>query len=221
MGKTILRTEQLKAFYVLDVHGTQKVVKAVDGVDLDIRENEVYGIAGESGCGKTTLLKALAAAIEPPLRLIGGKVTYRVSGGGEIDAEPLSLLSMPDGTSSALVQGRRRVEVVDVARTRPYLQVRARVIQESPVADRQTQALMRSVLDLFDRCVQLDRSIPEEAHISGVVPHDEYDQGEHHSSEDEAFNQKGIAPTRAIDQPGDCRVTGKGPTGARKDKGEG
>lgn len=96
MNKPILRTEQLKAFYVLDVHGTQKVVKAVDGVDLNIRENEVYGIAGESGCGKTTLLKALAAAIEPPLRLIGGKVIYRVSSGSQIDAEPISLLSMPD-----------------------------------------------------------------------------------------------------------------------------
>ena len=96
MSRTILRTEQLKAYYVLDVHGTQKVVKAVDGVDLDIRENEVYGIAGESGCGKTTLLKALAAAIEPPLRLIGGKVIYRVSSGSEIDAEPVGLLSMPD-----------------------------------------------------------------------------------------------------------------------------
>jgi len=78
MNKTILRTEQLKAFYVLDVLGTQKVVKAVNGVDLEIRENEVYGIAGESGCGKTTLLKALYAAIEPPLRLIGGKVYYRL-----------------------------------------------------------------------------------------------------------------------------------------------
>jgi len=76
MDKTILRTEQLKAFYVLDVLGTQKVVKAVNGVDLEIRENEIYGIAGESGCGKTTLLKALFAAIEPPLRLIGGKVYY-------------------------------------------------------------------------------------------------------------------------------------------------
>ena len=96
MSQTILRTEQLKAFYVLDVYGTQKVVKAVDGVDLDIRENEVYGIAGESGCGKTTLLKALAAAIEPPLRLIGGKVIYRVATGDEVNAEPLSLLSMPD-----------------------------------------------------------------------------------------------------------------------------
>jgi peptide/nickel transport system ATP-binding protein len=88
MNQTILRTEQLKAFYVLDVHGTQQVVKAVNEVDLDIRENEVYGIAGESGCGKTTLLKALVAAIEPPLRLIGGRVLYQMVG-EEIDISAL------------------------------------------------------------------------------------------------------------------------------------
>jgi ATP-dependent Lon protease len=75
------------------------------------------------------------------------------------------LLSMPDGSSSALVQGRRRVEIVDFGRSRPYLRARARPLYESPGADRQTRALMRSVLDLFDRCVQLDRSIPEEAHL--------------------------------------------------------
>jgi ATP-dependent Lon protease len=75
------------------------------------------------------------------------------------------LLSMPDGSSSALVQGRRRLEVVEFLRSRPYLRVRARPVIEPPGADRQTQALMRSVLDLFNRCVQLDRSIPEEAHL--------------------------------------------------------
>jgi ATP-dependent Lon protease len=75
------------------------------------------------------------------------------------------LLSMPDGSSSALVQGRRRVEIVDFVSTRPYLRVRARPVFEPQTADRQTQALMRSVLDLFDRCVDLDRSIPEEAHL--------------------------------------------------------
>lgn len=76
MDNPILKTEQLKAFYVLDIHGEQKIVKAVNEVDLEIRRDEVYGIAGESGCGKTTLLKALYGAIEPPLRLIGGKVRY-------------------------------------------------------------------------------------------------------------------------------------------------
>ena len=86
---TILRTQDLKAFYVLDMHGTQKVVQAVNGVDLDIRENEVYGIAGESGCGKTTLLKALYGAIEPPLRLVGGSVLYRLPD-GEVNVYSLS-----------------------------------------------------------------------------------------------------------------------------------
>jgi ATP-dependent Lon protease len=75
------------------------------------------------------------------------------------------LLSMPDGSSSALVQGRRRLEVVDFVRHKPYMRVRARPVHESPAADRQTQALMRSVLDLFDKVIQLDRSIPEEAHV--------------------------------------------------------
>jgi len=80
MNNTILKAENLKAFYILDVHGTQKVVRAVDDVNLEIRENEVYGIAGESGCGKTTLLKALYGSFDPPLRLIDGKIYYIVDG---------------------------------------------------------------------------------------------------------------------------------------------
>jgi peptide/nickel transport system ATP-binding protein len=93
MNDTILRTEKLKAFYLLDVFGSQKVVKAVNEVDLDIRENEVYGIAGESGCGKTTLLKALAGSIEPPLRLVGGRILYNTSG-RELDITTLSAEEM-------------------------------------------------------------------------------------------------------------------------------
>ncbi|MCZ2121406.1 MAG: LON peptidase substrate-binding domain-containing protein [Anaerolineales bacterium] len=75
------------------------------------------------------------------------------------------LLNMPDGSYSALVQGRRRVEVVEFIRTKPYLKARVRILPEPTVADKNTQALMRTVLDQFDRCVQLDRSIPEEAHL--------------------------------------------------------
>ena len=88
MNNIILKAENLKAFYILDLHGTQKVVQAVNDVNLEIRENEVYGIAGESGCGKTTLLKALYASFDPPLRLIDGKINYIVDG-EEIDATSL------------------------------------------------------------------------------------------------------------------------------------
>jgi len=86
--QVILRTEHLKAFYVLEMHGTQKIVKAINDVDLRMYENEIYGIAGESGCGKTTLLKTLFNEIVPPLRLIEGKLLYH------IDSDEVNVIGM-------------------------------------------------------------------------------------------------------------------------------
>ncbi len=87
--QTILRTKNLKAFYILEVQGTQKVVKAVNDVDIEIYENEIYGIAGESGCGKTTLLKVLFNEVVPPLRLVEGKLYYRINS-HEVDVTGIS-----------------------------------------------------------------------------------------------------------------------------------
>jgi ATP-dependent Lon protease len=75
------------------------------------------------------------------------------------------LLNMPDGSSSALVQGRRRVEVVEYYDTRPFARVRVNPIYEDVDVDRQVDATMRTALELFQRCVQLDRSLPEEAYL--------------------------------------------------------
>lgn len=85
----VLRTVHLKTFYILEVRGTQKTVKAVNDVNLQIYENEIYGIAGESGCGKTTLLKTLFNEVVPPLRLIDGKMFYRING-QEVDVTHIS-----------------------------------------------------------------------------------------------------------------------------------
>lgn len=57
-------------------------VRVVNDMDFEIRENEIFGIAGESGCGKTTLLKALYDIIEYPLEIDSGRVILSGEKGG-------------------------------------------------------------------------------------------------------------------------------------------
>src|SRR5205809_6240552 len=54
------------------------VAKAVDGVDLDIRQGEVLGLVGESGSGKSvTALSVLRLIPDPPGRVMDGLVLYK------------------------------------------------------------------------------------------------------------------------------------------------
>src|SRR5258708_2832969 len=71
-----LSVENLRAYYLMHYFGVEREVRAVDDISLTVRRNEIYGLAGESSCGKTTFLKTVAAAARPPLTVIGGSVRY-------------------------------------------------------------------------------------------------------------------------------------------------
>jgi ATP-dependent Lon protease len=75
------------------------------------------------------------------------------------------VLHMPDGTSSVLVHGEQRVEIVEFVETRPYFLVRVRPIWQPDEKPPATQALMRAVLAMFEKVVQLNRSLPEDVYV--------------------------------------------------------
>ena len=73
--KTILKVESLKKYFPLYGGLLSRVigqVKAVDDISFEIKEGEIFGVVGESGCGKTTVGRMTLRLIEPT----AGKVFF-------------------------------------------------------------------------------------------------------------------------------------------------
>ncbi|MFB9376636.1 ABC transporter ATP-binding protein [Kineococcus gynurae] len=99
MDDVLVRATDLQVHYPVRSSGLRRrtvgTVRAVDGVDLEIRRGETLGLVGESGCGKSTLGNALLRLVEPT----GGRV--------EFDGEDLTAAS-----TRALRAFRRRAVMV-------------------------------------------------------------------------------------------------------------
>ena len=80
----LLSVQNLRAYYQTEVYGISRTVRAVDDVSFELYPNEIYGVAGESSCGKTTLIKVISGSIKPPLKPQSGSVNYQF-GFGEVD----------------------------------------------------------------------------------------------------------------------------------------
>ena len=80
----ILEVSNLKMYFPLYQGITQRLaghVKAVDGVSFNLREGEVLGLVGESGCGKTTVGRTILRLYDPT----SGEVRFRRKSGDWVD----------------------------------------------------------------------------------------------------------------------------------------
>ncbi|MBX3062183.1 MAG: ABC transporter ATP-binding protein [Anaerolineae bacterium] len=85
---SLLSVKNLRAYYRTEVYGISRTVQAVDGVSFDLQPNEIYGVAGESSCGKTTLIKVISGNIKPPLKALEGSINYHF---GEYEVDMLQI----------------------------------------------------------------------------------------------------------------------------------
>ncbi|MHB1317896.1 MAG: endopeptidase La [Anaerolineae bacterium] len=130
--------------------------------------------------GRNSSLSAVDAAMEGGRRMIA--LTQReqdVEEPGEQDLYQIGTeivigrrLRMPDGTASIWVQGQRRVKVERFIQQYPHLTAQASALEDHWEKTLSTEALMRAVLALFEKVVQLNHSLPEDAYVAAVNAED-------------------------------------------------
>ncbi|WP_309110244.1 oligopeptide/dipeptide ABC transporter ATP-binding protein [Saccharothrix sp.] len=122
VGGSLVSVQDLKVHFPIKrgliVDRTVGHVFAVDGVDMEIRRGETYGLVGESGCGKSTLGRGMLRLVEPT----GGKVVFDGTDLVELKGEslrrmrrriqmvfqdPMSSLDPRQSVESILVEGLR------------------------------------------------------------------------------------------------------------------
>ena len=53
---------------------------AANAVNLYVKQGEIVGLVGESGCGKTTVAMAILQMVQPPGHIVGGEILYQRAG---------------------------------------------------------------------------------------------------------------------------------------------
>ena len=69
-GPVVLDVRNLRVHYATP----RGDVIAVNGVSFDVRQGEILGLVGESGCGKSTVAMSILRLVQPPGRIVGGQV---------------------------------------------------------------------------------------------------------------------------------------------------
>ena len=155
-GRTLLEVNDLKKHFALGggLLGRQsRVLKAVDGLSFTVARGETLSLVGESGCGKSTVAKAL-------MRLYAPTAGQVVLGGKRID----------DLSAGALRPLRRHIQMVfqdPFSSLNPRMRVRA--ILAEPIRN---FGLARNAADLESRLASLMERVGLPREALGRFPHE-------------------------------------------------
>lgn len=89
MSETLLSVQDFSVVYDVD-----PPVEAVKNVSLGLHRGEILGLAGESGCGKTTLAYGIQRLLKPPAVITSGSVLFNDASGDAIDVNSLDAEEM-------------------------------------------------------------------------------------------------------------------------------
>jgi len=72
-SRLLLNVDNLKTYFYTE----EGVVKAVDGVSFSIYEDEIIGLVGETGCGKSVTALSILQVVRSPGKIIDGEITFK------------------------------------------------------------------------------------------------------------------------------------------------
>jgi ATP-dependent Lon protease len=81
-------------------------------------------------------------------------------------AQIMRMIKMPDGSTTAIIQGRNRFHTKELIQSEPFIKVRIELLQDIvPISDNEFEASMMSIKDLAAEIIKLNPQIPSEAGI--------------------------------------------------------
>jgi ATP-dependent Lon protease len=123
------------------------------------RERSMGALEAAMGNGrKIFLCTQRRADCEDP----GEEDIYRVGVLGDV----VQMLKLPDNTVKVLIEGSSRAVIERFLQTEPHLRVEVARLEEDFQSSAEVEALMRGVVDLFDRYVELDKKVPPEVNLT-------------------------------------------------------
>jgi peptide/nickel transport system ATP-binding protein len=150
----VLQVEKLRVHYATPLGD----VIAVNGVDLKVFEGETIGLVGESGCGKSTLAMSILRLVQPPGRIVSGRVQIHGTDLMALSEEELrqvrwnQIALIPQGAMNSL---------------NPVMRLKDQIAEAI-----ETHQVQRSPQELKDRILRLLAMVGLPGRVYNMYPHE-------------------------------------------------